>query len=262
LFRDTMVFMVMTWSGRRQTIYSAVGAVIVLILLITLYETFFTAPATCFDGKQDGTETGVDCGGNTCSLICADAAHPPVALWARAFSTNPGIYSAVAYIQNNNVGAGARGVPYTFKLYDKDNILLAERDGVANLPPVQNTPITEANIDVGNGVVVHTLFEFTTDPPAVWNKVAAGGYPQLTSSSPVPNADYSKVSTTLVNNTVAEVKNVSVVAILYDQNGTAIATSKSIIPSIPAKSQQPVVFTWPQGVNGVVKSEIIVLSPF
>lgn len=254
----------MTWSGRRQVLYSGVGAVIVLILLIVVYETFFTAPATCFDGRQNGTETGVDCGGNTCSLLCADSAHPPIALWARAFQTNPGSYSAVAYIENNNVGEGAaaRDVGYSFKLYNADNILVAERDGVANLPPVQNIPITEANINVGNAVVVHTLFAFTNDPPAVWNKVPAGSYPQLSISQPAHNADYSKLSATLVNNNVAEIKNVSVVAILYDQNDTAIATSKSIIQSVAARGQQPLVFTWPEGVPDTVRFEIIVLPSF
>jgi hypothetical protein len=256
--------MAMTWAGRRQAIYSGVGAIIVLILLIALYETFFTAPATCFDGKQDGTETGVDCGGNTCSLLCADRAHPPIVEWARSFQTNPGSYSAVAYVQNNNAGEGAaaRSVPYSFKLYDANNILVAERDGTTDLPPLQNIPVTESNINVGNGMVAHTLFEFTSNPPAVWNKVLSGSYPQLSISQPTHNADYSKLSAVLINNNVSDVKTVSVVAILYDQSDTAIATSKSIIPSVAGKSQQSVVFTWPEGVPNTVRFEIIVLPSF
>ena len=54
------IAMALTWSGRRQILYSGVVAVIVLVLLIFIYETYFTAPPTCFDGKQDGAETGVD----------------------------------------------------------------------------------------------------------------------------------------------------------------------------------------------------------
>ncbi|MDO8518510.1 MAG: hypothetical protein Q7S26_04455 [bacterium] len=254
--------MAFTWSGRRQLLYSGVGAVIVFILLIIAYETFFTAPATCFDGKQDGSETGVDCGGNSCSLICADAAHPPVVQWKRAFLTNPGVYSAVAYVQNNNIGAGARNVPYSFALYDSKNILVGHREGVVNIPPLQTVPIIESNIQVGNSVVAHTEFDFTDDPPAIWNKIPAGTYPQLIVSQPTHTGDYSKLSATLINNAVADVKNISVVAILYDQNNTAIETSKSVIPRIVGRSQESLVFTWPQGVPDTVRFEIIVLPSF
>jgi len=254
--------MAMTWAGRRQVLYSGVGAVITLIILIVLYNTFFNSPATCFDGKQDGAETGIDCGGSSCSLICNDVAHPPVVEWARSFQTNQNTYSATAYVQNNNVGAGARGVPYSFQLFDADNVLVVERDGVVDIPPLQTVPITESNINVGNRVVARTLFAFTNDPPAVWNKVVPGTYPQLTISQPTHADDYSKLSAILVNNNVSAVKNVSVVAILYDAENIAIATSKSLIPSVAARSQTQVVFTWPQGVPSAVKFELIVLPSF
>jgi hypothetical protein len=255
--------MALTWSGRRQVLYSGVGAVLILVILVVFYQTFFTAPATCFDRKQNGDELGVDCGGS-CALLCADMARPPVVLWSRSFETRPGVYSSVAYVQNNNVGsnAGAKSVAYSFTLYDANNILIGHREGTVNIPPVQNVPITETNINVGNSIVSRTLFAFTDDPPAVWNKVPQGGYPQLIITQPTHEADYSKFSAMLLNNTPTPVKNVSVIAILYDQNNTAIETSKSLVPLVNAHSSEPVVFTWPGGVDGVVRSEIIPLASF
>ena len=254
--------MALTWSGRRQFLYSGVGAVIIFILLLVVYQTFFTAPSTCFDGKQNGSETGVDCGGTSCSLVCAATAHAPIVEWARAFVVNPGVYNVVAYVKNNNIGAGARGVPYSFSLYDKNNILVGHREGVADIPPLQTVPITEANIFVGTSIVARTLFEFTSEPPATWNKVPQGSYLLLTTSQPTHTADYSKLSATLVNNNVAEVKNVTVIAILYDRDNVAIATSRSLVPRVAGKASEPLVFTWPQGVSGVIRSEIIVLPSF
>lgn len=245
-------------------LYSGVGAVIVFILLVGIYETFFTTPPTCFDNTQDGEETGVDCGGTQCSLICADVAHPPIVLWARSFETSPTSFNAVAYIQNNNQGAGALKVPYSFQLFDKNNILIVERDGVVDLPPVGSVPIIESNLSAGTRTVARTLFSFTDDPPAVWNKISDKAYPKLRVSptAGIANADYSKLSTTLINDTASDVKTVSVVAILYNASGTAIATSKSLVARIAAHSQQPIVFTWPEGVAGVVRAEIIPLPSF
>lgn len=242
-------------------LYSGVGAIVVLILLVILYESFFSSPATCFDNTQNGSEAGIDCGGN-CSLLCANTARSPVVEWARSFQGSRGTYSAVAYVKNNNPGAGARKVPYFFQLFDENNLLVVERNGVADIPPLATVPIIESNIFVGNRTVSRTLFAFTEDPPAVWNKVAPGSYLQLSVSQGVPAEDFSKLTAQLVNNNVSEVKNVTVVAILYDAGNTAIETSKSLIPRIAGRSQEEVVFTWPLGVSGAVRYEILVLPSF
>lgn len=253
--------MTLTWSGRRQLLYSGVGAIIVFILLIFIYETYFTAPPTCSDGKQNGDERGIDCGGS-CALVCAADAHAPVVSWARAFRTSTSTYNAVAYVQNNNVGAGALGVQYSFQLFDAANILIAERDGVTNIPPLRIVPITESNINTGSRIVARTLFAFTNDPPAVWNKVPAGSYPQLTVTQPTHNDNYSRLDATLVNNNVGDVKTVAVVAIIYDADDVALATSKSVLQRVAGRSQQQVVFTWQGGVSGAVRFEIIVIPAF
>ncbi|HEV8666356.1 MAG TPA: hypothetical protein VN665_00715, partial [Candidatus Paceibacterota bacterium] len=101
--------MALSWSGRRQLMYYGVGLVILAVLFYVVWASFFNAAPTCFDNKQDGTELGVDCGGS-CSLLCQDTARQPTVQWARPFQTGAGIYTAAAYIQNNNVGAGAKNV--------------------------------------------------------------------------------------------------------------------------------------------------------
>lgn len=254
--------MALSWSGRRQILYTSVGAVIVLILLIVVYETFFTAAPTCFDGKQDGTETGVDCGGS-CSLLCSDTAHEPVVLWARAFPTGGNYYTAAAYVQNNNLGAAARQVKYSFQLFDADNSLVVERDGVADLPPVETVPIIEPNIDVGNRVVTHALFAFTDDPSTiVWQKIPASQVPALSVTQQNLSSDGSRLSAVVTNSSINDAKNVTVTAVLFDQSGTAQAASKSLIQDIPADNSVPAVFTWQGGTPNIIRAEIVVLPSF
>lgn len=253
--------MALSWSGRRQLLYIAVAAVVVAAVGAWGYEAFFTQAPTCFDGKQNGDETGVDCGGG-CALVCAAQAHDPIVLWARAFATGSTTYTAAAYIQNNNVGAGARQVRYAFELFDAQNSLIIERDGVADLPPIPTIPIVEPNITVGNRVVAHVQFSFTDTPPAVWQKIPATAYPALAVSQLNLSPDASELSATLSNNTLNTAKAVSVAAVLFDSSGVARAASKSDIGTVPGKSSQPVVFTWPSGVPNIVKADIIVLPSF
>jgi len=251
--------MALSWSGRRQALYTSVGLIVVFIVLFVVYESFFTAPASCFNGKQDGDEIGVDCGGS-CSLMCADTVHAPTVVWSRVFPTGGNYYTAAAEIQNNNVGAGAKQVKYTFQLFDANNLLVVERDGVVDLPPVQNIPIVEPNIYVQNRDVTHALFAFGSDQLS-WNKVPANSVPLITTSQQNLSPDASKLTATLNNDTLLNAHNVTVTAVLYDVQGVARAASKSLI-DIPQKSSVPVVFTWAGGVPNIVRAEITVLPSF
>ncbi len=119
---------------------------------------------------QNGLELGIDCGG-ACSLICTDQAKAPTVLWARSFEIASSTYTAAAYIQNPNSGAGARAARYSFQLFDDQNILVVEKDGVVDLPPVRTIPVIEAGIDVGHRTVARTLFSFSALP--AWDTVTA-----------------------------------------------------------------------------------------
>lgn len=256
---DTIPSMALSWSGRRQLLYYAVALVLVVVLLFVGYQTFFTAAPTCSDGIRNGTETGVDCGGS-CSLVCTAQARAPVILWARAFSSSPQRYIAAAYIQNQNIGAGAKQVHYSFKLLDDKNILVVEREGVADLPPIQTVPIVETNIDIGNRTVARTLFEFTSEP--TWNKVSASALPQLHITDQNLAGDGTRLVASVVNDSLNDVRGLTVVAVLFDHSGVARAASKTIIEKIARQSSEPIIFTWAGGFEGVARAEITVLPSF
>ncbi|HUD03074.1 MAG TPA: hypothetical protein VMR46_03640 [Candidatus Paceibacterota bacterium] len=253
--------MALTWSGRRKLIYYGVGIVVLALLAWVMWLLFFNVAPSCFDGKQNEGELGIDCGG-PCSLLCADTARDPVLLWSRAFQTGPTSYTAAAYIQNNNPGAGAKNVAYSFQLFDANNNLVIERDGVATLPPITTIPIIEPNIVVGNRTVARTQFAFSNTPPAVWSKVPANSIPTLSVAEQNLNADASRLSATVVNDTLNDAQNVTVAAVLFDSAGVARAASKSLIVDVPAKSSMPVVFTWGSGVPNIVRAEITILPSF
>ena len=56
---------------------------------------------TCTDGKQNGDELGVDCGGG-CVDFCSNQITMPTVLWSRAFPVTTNVYNATAYIENKN----------------------------------------------------------------------------------------------------------------------------------------------------------------
>ena len=251
--------MALSWSFRRKVLYGGVGVFIVLLALLFIWARYFTAAPTCFDGKKNGGESGVDCGG-LCALVCSSEARAPVVLWARAFPNGQGAYTAAAYIQNNNIGKGAHAVAYSFRLYDADNRLVVEKDGVADLPPMQTIPIVEPNIAVGSRAVQRTLFAFSAVP--VWQSVAPETVPTFHVSSHTFASDGSSLTATVENISVLDALNIQAAAVLFDKNGVATAASKSLIPSLAHKSSTNVFFTWPRGVPSVAQVEITLLPSF
>ena len=227
------------------------------MLLGWAYIYFFTNAATCFDGKRNGDEKGIDCGGS-CALFCRDQTKSPVVLWSRSFEVAPHTYTAAAYINNPNPGAAARNVAYSFQLFDDKNLLVAERIGTINIPPVQTVPFIDPNINVGNRTVARVLFAFSDDP--VWHKV--GNLPVLRIGNQYLAPDASQLSAIISDESINNADKVTVAAVLFDREGVARAASRSILQRIPRKGSQNVVFTWPGGVKDIIRAEITVLPSF
>ena len=128
----------------------AIGAFFTLLIIfsVPLYKTI-TAPPLCTDGKQNGDERGIDCGG-ACALFCARDAQKPIVHWARAFKVSNGIYDTVAYVENPNKEAGVKNALYTFKTYDAENILITETIGKTFLLPGEAFPIFSPAVRTGS----------------------------------------------------------------------------------------------------------------
>ena len=251
--------MTLTWSGRRQLLYYAVGLLFATILLFVLWQAFLTRTPTCTDGIQNGGETGVDCGG-VCAKICLGDARSPNILWARAFPAGPQNYTLVAYVENRTDGAAAKGVPYALQLFDANNELVIDREGVVDLPPVAVVPVVIPSLNVGNREVARTLFRFTAEPQ--WERVRADVLPQVRITAQQLAADGTRLSAQINNDGFEEVRGITVVGVIFDTGGIARAASVSYLDRIASKSSEPAVFTWQEPVTGVARAEITVLPSF
>ncbi len=251
--------MALTWSGRRQLLYYAVGLLFATILLFVLWQAFLMRTPTCTDGIQNGGESGVDCGG-ACANICLGDARSPNILWARAFPAAPQTYTLVAYVENRTDGAAAKQVPYLLQLFDEKNELVIDREGFVDLPPVSTVPVVIPSLNVGNREVARTLFRFTAEPQ--WERVRADVLPQIRISGQQLAADGTRLSAQIHNDGFNEARGITVVGVIFDAEGIARAASVSYLDLIASKSSEPAVFTWRDSVANVARAEITVLPSF
>jgi len=249
----------MTWAFRRQILYLGVVIAFLAILgFIIIYPHLNQAP-TCLDGKQNGTETGIDCGGS-CQLACTYQVDQISTLWSRSFEVVPGRYNAVAYLENHNKNTAINKISYRFRFADKDNIYIGKREGETYVPPSGKFAVFEAAIDVGNSIPVYTTFEFTEMP--TWIQVSQDKIDQLkiavSQISLLDETTSPKLSAVIKNNSLFQIPNLNVVAILYDVAGNVVSASRTYLDVFNGGQSSNINFTWPEAFSKKVISEEII----
>ena len=239
--------MAISWATKRQLSYfSIIFGAILIGLFILIYPSFNKEP-TCFDGKQNGDESGIDCGGS-CQKVCTPQALQLVTLWARTFKVADGKYNVMAYVENQNRESGIPIISYEFKIYDDSNIFIAQRTGTTFITSNDRTAIFEGGIETGNRIPARVVFSFTSAP--TWIKVDRDQRNALAVSAEdkVLSNPFTqpKLEAQIVNKTFNKLRNVDVYALLYDGDNNVLEASKTLIDSLDKSSKKGVVFTWPK----------------
>jgi hypothetical protein len=254
----------MSWASNRQFKYfSGVVLFLALVVFLFLLPVIFKKP-TCLDNKQNGTETGIDCGG-TCSLMCKEDVSDPVILWSRAFPVVGNNYNLVSFVENRNKNSAVITAKYEFRIYDTNNKLLGRREGTTFIPPNQQFAIFESRFDSGQSQIKSVSFEFLS--PLVWVKKS----PTL-QTLPIRvnnivfnnNKDTPNLSALISNDSIYDLPEFDVIAILYDAEHNAINASKTHKDKLLSGNNLPVVFTWPEPLSAIptTKDIMVLINPF
>lgn len=234
------------WASRRKTIYLAVIVLMLSSISFAIFWKYWYSTPTCFDNVKNGDEAGIDCGGS-CALICSDEAIKPIVRWdPRLFEVSPGVWSTLVYVENQNTNADAIYLPYTFTLYDESSNVLEERKGATILPKAKVVGIFEGSILIENGVRPRrAVFEIGNG--IVWKKnEEVGEKLKITHSSILRLDTAPRVEANIKNNTIEKVKNIELVAAIFDGADNVIAASRTFIEELDKDKSADVFFTWPK----------------
>ena len=235
---------------KRQFLYALAVLIALGLVLAGAYFSFVYHAPSCSDNVQNQNEAGIDCGG-PCAKLCS--APLVSALWAQSVEVAPGVYHAVAMVQNPESDAGTNSLPYTFSLYDASNILIAERKGTMELFPGDIVPLFEANIITGSRTPAHTFVSFGQ---AVWAKMDAVQNPIRIVSQTLDQTAL-RLTAHIQNISVYPLANIVLTAFLYDEAGNIVNASQTTVANVAANGQQDIAFTWQQPfTRPVVRFEI------
>ncbi len=230
------------WANKRKIIYGAITIIFVILASIYFFRNVLFPVQTCFDGKQNNFESGIDCGG-TCSLRCTQEVIPLSVMWTSPLATSASTYDFASLISNKNIDNAPRSIAYTFIAYNKDAQEIAKVDGTTIAPIDGDFPIIAQNIrlkevpttvsaTIVSNVPHYTVLEKPTTPTLriVGTRFEAGSIP--------------RVYTTIINTKRLVLKNLQVRVFLYDADGNVFAAGQTIIQSLDKEGEKEVVFTW------------------
>lgn len=232
----------MSWASRRQfIIVSLIVAVVVALFVAVAIAIFYDTPS-CMDRKQNQDETGVDCGG-ACARVCAAEAIAPSATFTRVLIQQQGRVDVISYIENPNRTVAVPNARYTIELYDAKGVVLARKEGSIDLPPASTVPVYVPSM---YGATLTGARAFLTFDPASlvfvkytdrrivprYNNDAAvtGVAPRITASFSNPSAQL--------------VRDVPVIATVFDAAGNAIAATQTLLSELPPQGTAQVFFVW------------------
>jgi hypothetical protein len=232
-----------SWATKRKFAYTIlIVGFLIFVVGVPSFLFFYETP-TCFDGKLNQNEQGIDCGGK-CAKLCSSAFLPAIIVWSRATEVEPGIYNLLAYVENPNLDGAAENVPYLFKVYDKQGILIVERSGSINMPAHKNVPVFESAVQTGNRMPATVTFELKKAPE--WHKDTAVVPEVVVTDKALTNlTGEPKITAMVENRTIKPVLGIEAVAIVFDINDNAIAFSKTRIDAIAPGQSERIAFTWP-----------------
>ena len=252
----------MSWAaGRRLIILLIVGAIAVAFLTVVLISALYKTPS-CTDGVQNQNEAGVDCGG-PCAYLCTALEQAPTVLFTKVLQNNDGRTDIIASVENKNVNAAAKNVPYRIVLYGEEQSSLGELTGTIDLPPRTTMLVYLPGVAAGNQKIVSAFLDIAASAPQ-WFVLTVDSrvVPMVANTTQSGTSETPRIEAVLTNPSTSALSNVQVIVLVHDVRKTVIAASKTIVPTIPAQGQAVATFTWNNAFPSVPASiEVVPIVP-
>lgn len=151
----------------KQFLYGTLYLSILGALVWGIYSITLRPAPSCFDNYQNGTETGIDCGGSCIS--CEVKNLQPLFVGAPVLLGDDRAFTATAELQNPNASFSARNFSYVVNFYDTAGTLLKSVTSKSFVYAGQTKSLMEAGVRILNGIPSSVKIEL--DPASVeWSK--------------------------------------------------------------------------------------------
>ncbi len=230
------------WAQQRKLFIILTMVVLAVFGISAILFSIFYNPPSCDDGVQNGLEEGIDCGGS-CPNLCPITVKPLRDVWRRAFPVTDGVYAAVAYIENQNETLYVPEVQFEIELYDAASTLIGRVSQNTPIMPNGITPIFVPHILTGKQEVSSASFRFVEEPMFA-EQPYPHGFEIIDVHREIEEDKPPYVRAIAKHVGELSIRKTDFVIILYDEEGTAIAASRTAEKDIHPGEERVIQFTW------------------
>jgi hypothetical protein len=235
--------MTLNWRTQRQIIIFSTYFLIVFIPVALILFMLLRDEANCFDGLQNATEEGVDCGGDMCQLRCDGTYRDIKVMFSRALKVDEGVYDIFTLMENYNTDISFPNVPYDISFYSVEGKLLGSASGSISVYPQRPAVVYIPSLKIAQEpkTIDFTLqaHKALSDKEQIPQNISVESWQSQRGAN-----QGLQVVGELRNPNNTEIKNIDVYALLYDDTKTIYAVSQTKVFSLKGRESTAVTFTW------------------
>ena len=220
----------LNWAQRRKFV-----VLVILFVLVALAGTFFILRS------------------NGLSIVSFESQKFTI-LWTRFFELREGFLDIAALVRNPN-NFNVQKIFYSFKIYDKNNILIAIKEGETFAGPLERFVIFEPNIFIGERIPGRVALDlrdivFLDDQSVSTPKIDILGTEKFIEDN------FSRVLVKIKNRENKSLENIQSTIVVFGEDQNAIAVSSANIPFLGIDEERSINFTWPKVLSGIFSTEV------
>lgn len=231
----------------KQLIYGGGYLAVIFLILFSIYSIWFKSAPSCFDGRKNQKEIGVDCGG-PCSACEIKTLSPIIADWIKYFPADSKTIIA-AEIKNSNQNYGAKKFFYTLDIYGKNEEKIKTIFGNSFIYPEEIKYIVEFleinPKDVGRVQIAFDNFDWAKKDDFLKPEIE----PRDIAFSVNSVNNKIEIRGIAVNKSAFSLSKIKVIAFLATANNILISASRTEFENLSAFDSRPFAISFPKDVG-------------
>ncbi len=229
----------------KKMIYGVFYIALLGFLGMGIYNGIFASAPTCFDGKLNQHETGVDCGGECKPCYLKNLESIKTMGSPEIFSLDSGRAVILSKIVNPNSAQDAASFSYTLNIYNSSGDIIEKAYGADSLPASRTKYIVESGIRAPLYDITRVDMTFSN---ITWNPRGASLQENLTVSRIVTTLEGSQIAISgeVKNESAISLRDIKLVGILFNTFGQKIFASQTLVSTLGSFKSIPFVMRIPR----------------
>lgn len=231
----------------KQIIYGGGFLSIVFLILAASYLIWFKSEPSCFDGRRNQEESGVDCGG-PCQDCEIKTLAPLSERWLKYFSVD-GKTAIAVEIKNSNADYAASGLSYIFDIYAKDGSKIKSIAKKSFIYAGEIKCLFEQT-DVKSSEIGDIKISLTD---VNWKRKAEFSQPKIQKRQIVTSLQDNQIgaetSGVVINDNPFSLSKLRIIGFLLNRNGMELGVSKTEAEDLRAFEERPFKIIFPSSLD-------------